>query len=172
MKRFLIMLILAVLPLTGTAGTGKKAVRREVVTNLISQYRHYDGFEVVRLGPLALSAARSISKVALAAEGDKETLNALKLAGGIRKLAIVEYEDCEENIRNSFNSKLGGILKDAEVLMEVRDEEDTVRMYGVVDDDASSVRDLILFIPEDCTLICLFGTVSMDAVSGIINDMN
>ena len=50
------------------------------------------------------------------------------------------------------------------MLMEVKDGSDIMRMYGVVDDRGDRVRNFVLFSPEDCTLICLFGTISLDSV--------
>ena len=54
--------------------------------------------------------------------------------------------------------------------MEVKDESDTMQMYGIIDEDGESVRDFVLYTPADCALICIFGKVSMDAVAKIIKD--
>jgi hypothetical protein len=53
------------------------------------------------------------------------------------------------------------------MLMEVKDGSDIMRMYGVVDDRGDKVKDFVLFSPEDCTLICLFGSISLDSVMAV-----
>ena len=86
----------------------------------------------------------------------------------IRRVAVVDYEDCGESVKNEFNSKLDRILAGAEILMEVKDSEDLVRIYGVVNEDASRVKDFVVHVPNDCALICMFGSIPMDAVAKII----
>ncbi len=45
-----------------------------------------------------------------------------------------------------------------------------MRIYGVVDESADSVKDFVLYTPSDCALICIFGSISMDAVAKIASN--
>ena len=56
-------------------------------------------------------------------------------------------------------------MESAELLLEVRQEDGLMRMYGVVSDDSKTISNFVLYVPEDYTLICLFGTISADAIS-------
>lgn len=172
MKKFITLLAIMVLCLPAIAGnrTGK-AVPKDKLFGVISEYRHNDGFHVIRLGNLATSLVRSAAKIAVKVDGDQEAAEALRMINGVKKVWVVEYEACSGPVRDSFNSKLKNVLGGSELLMEVKDDEDQVFIYGIVDDDASAVRDFVVYVPEDCALICMFGSISMDAVSKLI-EMN
>lgn len=172
MKKLITVLMLLVVCATGFAGgrTGK-GVPKEKLLGLITEYRHNDGFDVVNIGSLGTSLARSVAKIAAKAEGEDELFEVLKLANGIKRICVVDYEDCATNVKNSFNAKLETALGQSELLMEVKDSEDNVRMYGVVNEDASKINDFVIYVPNDCAVICLFGTIPMEAVGKIVEDM-
>lgn len=159
--------MIALLPVCSFAGQKGKAVPKEKILTLISEYRGQDGFDVVRLGPLGTTLARSVAKIALKVDGDDETAEILKLVNGIRSIAVVDYEDCASSVKDSFNAKLGRILNGTDLLMEVKDDEDHVFIYGVVDEAGDKVQNFVLHVPADCALICMFGTISMDTVAKI-----
>ncbi|MCQ2187163.1 MAG: DUF4252 domain-containing protein [Bacteroidales bacterium] len=169
MKKFLVLFTLLALSISGFAAQKPgKAVPKDKLLSVISEYRHNEGFHVIKLGNLATSLVRSAAKVAVKVDGDQEAAEALKMINGVRKVCVVEYEECSGAVRDSFNSKLSRVLSDSELLMEVKDDEDQVFMYGIVDDDASAVRDFVIYVPEDSALICMFGSISMDALTKLI----
>ena len=45
-----------------------------------------------------------------------------------------------------------------------------MRIYGVMDEKTNEVKDFVLYAPSDCSLICLFGTLSMDAMAKIASN--
>lgn len=172
MKKILVLLTLLSLTFSGFAAQRPgKAVSKDRLLSIISEYRHNEGFHVVKLGNLATSLVRSAAKVAVKVDGDEEAAEALKMINGVRKVCVVEYEECSDAVRDSFNSKLRKVLGSSELLMEVKDNEDQVFMYGIVDEDATAVRDFVIYVPEDSALICMFGSISMDALSKLI-EMN
>ena len=131
---------------------------------LISEYKAYDGFEAVKVGRLGTGILKSLISSGAVEGSDPEIKEIKRLIKGIKKLAVVDYSDCEPQVRQGFTQKVGRLLNGAEMLMEVKDGSDIMRMYGVVDDRGDRVRNFVLFSPEDCTLICLFGTISLDSV--------
>lgn len=169
MKKFLVLFTLLALSISGFAAQKPdKAVPKDKLLSVISEYRHNEGFHVIKLGNLATSLVRSAAKIAVKVDGDQEAAEALKMINGVRKVCVVEYEECSGAVRDSFNSKLSRVLSGSELLMEVKDDEDQVFMYGIVDDDASAVRDFVIYVPEDSALICMFGSISMDALTKLI----
>ena len=172
MKKFITLVLLLAVCATGFAGAGTgKGVPKEQLLSLVREYRHKDGVDVVSIGALGTSLARSVAKIAVRIDGDTEAVNALKLANGINRVCVVDYEDCAPEVRDSFKSKLEKALSQSELLMEVKDSEDHVRMFGVVNDDASRIKDFVIFVPNDCALVCLFGSIPMEAVGKIVEDM-
>lgn len=169
MKKIIAALMLLALCFAGYAGNGVgKAVPKDKLLGLISEYRHSDGFDIVNVGALGTSLVRAAAKIAMKVDGDPEMVEAVKLLNDIRRVAVVDYEDCGQSVKNEFNSKLDRILAGSEVLMEVKDSEDLVRIYGVVNEDASRVKDFVIHVPNDCALICMFGSIPMDAVAKVM----
>ena len=167
MKR-LLLIICILIPVAAMASTPGKRVSKSRITSFISECRHYDGVEVVRLGRIATGALRGVMRVA--AMGDPDVRDALRLMKGVNGVAVFDFEDCSEYDKSRITSRLNRILSGSEVLMEASDGGDKMRIYGVVDESADSVKDFVLYTPSDCALICIFGSISMDAVAKIASN--
>lgn len=169
MKKYIIIVLLLVVPvLTGATGR-KQAVSQEKLTSIINEYKGCDGFEVTKIGTIGTSAIKNLIRLSAKTEGSQDVKDALDVIKGIKKLAIVEYDNCSEDVRNRFNLKISKALESSELLMEVKDGDDQMKMYGVVNGDSSEVKDFIMFSPKECALICLFGSIPVDAISRITN---
>ena len=167
MKKYLIIVLLLVVPvLTGATGR-KQAVSQEKLTSIINEYKACDGFEVTKIGKVGTSAIKNLIRLSAKTESSQDVKDALDIIKGIKKLAIVEYDNCSEDVRDRFNHKISKALESSELLMEVKDGNDRMSMYGVVNGNSSEVKDFILFSPNECTLVCLFGSIPMDAISRI-----
>ena len=165
MRNLFIIIVLALtLPLAGNANAQGKSVPSSQISLLISEYKVYDGFEAVKVGRLATGFIKSMISAGAMEAGDPEVKDLKKLVKGIKKMAVVDYSDCEPQVRQGFSQKMGKLLSGSDMLMEVKDGSDIMRMYGVVDDKGGKVKNFVLFCPEDCTLICLFGSISLDSV--------
>ena len=145
-----------------------KNVSKTQLAALVSDYRNCDGVELVKLGSLATSAIKTAIRVS--AKDDPDAAEALQLLGGIRRLTVFEYEDCSPAVKEKITRRIDRILSDSELLIEAKDGGDSMRMYGVVDETGDTVRDFILHTPGSCALICIFGKVSMKALSKIMED--
>jgi len=167
MKKFIIAFLLLSLPLAVPAQTGEDTVPDKKLMALIREYGGKDGFEVIQVGSLGTSALKTVMKISAKAENDEDVMKALSLMKDIKKMAVVDYEDCTTYVRNSFNSRLEKLLSPAGLLMEIKDGKDTIRMYGIMNEGNNSINDFVMFAPSDCALICLFGSIPVDAVTEI-----
>ena len=167
LKRLLLIFCI-LFPVATMASTPVKRVSKSRITSFMSECRHYDGVEVVRLGRITTGALRGV--IRLAAVGDPDARNALRLMKGVNGVAVFDFEDCSEYDKSRITRRLDRILSGSEVLMEASDGGDKMRIYGVVDETADKVRDFVLYTPSDCALICIFGSISLDAVARIASN--
>lgn len=168
MKRFIAIVLLAAF----AAGMGyqeSKAAGRKVnsgdMASLVREYNLYQGFDVVSVGGLGLGLVKMIAKASAESEEDRMALEAID---GLRKIIVVDYEAAEQDRKDSFSRRAVRILKDAEKILEVKEDGETVNIYGTTASDGERIDDLIVFIPEECTLICLFGSISADKIADIV----
>ena len=160
MKKFLLILTL-LMPLAAFAAEPAKSVSRSAIASIVSEFRHYDGVEVVKLGRLATGALKGV--VSAVGITDPDTREALKLIEGLKGLTVVEYEDAPSDIRYRMDRRIERALQKCELLMEAKEDDGTMRMFGSVD-DSGTVRDFVIYAPDSGTLICLFGKMSMDVL--------
>ena len=157
--------MLMLLPLFGFARTAGAPVPKTKLVSIINEYKNYEGVEVVKVGSLGTRALKSMIRLASLSENAPDMRDAMRIISGIRKMLVVDFEDCEPAVRERLARKLQGALDGADLLMEVKDGGTGLMMYGVVAEGSSTVRDFVLYSPEDCSLICLFGSLSLNAVS-------
>ena len=139
MKKFLLILTLLV-PLAASAAEPAKSVSRSAIASIVSEFRHYDGVEVVKLGRLATGALKGV--VSAVGITDPDTREALKLMEGLRGLTVVEYEDAPSDIRYRMDRRIERALQKCELLMEAKEDDGVMRMFGSVHADEYAVRDL------------------------------
>lgn len=169
MKRLLLLLVLALLPLAASASDpATKKVSKTRITTVISEVRRYDGVEVVRLGRLGTAAIRGL--VRLTAREDPEAREALALLRGVKNLTVMEYDDCAPAVRERIVRRLDEALGSSELLMEAKDGGSAMRMYGLVDEQTDRVRDFVIHTPSEHALICIFGSIPMDVIGKLASD--
>ena len=164
MKR-LVLLFCILLSLPAFARTPAKTVSKTHITAAIAECRLYSGTEMVRLGRLSTAALKGV--IRLAALDDPDARKALGLMKGIHGITVLDYADCKAEDREAISGKLERALSGSEMLMEASDEGEKMKIYGLVDDQMESVRDFVLFSPTDCSLICLFGSIPMEALEKV-----
>ena len=163
MKRVLLIISLLLPLLAGTATGGN--ISKSKITTFITDCQRYEGVEVVQLGGLATLGLRSAIK--LSTIGDPDTREILKLISNIKRISVLEYEDCEPAIQDKITRKLDRLLKDGDLLMETRAGEDRMQIYGVVDDEKGTVNDFVLHTPTRHSLICIFGSIPIEKLAKI-----
>lgn len=175
MKKLVVIFVLLATAFVCAAGNGRKekeamnAVPVDRLVSLISDYSAKDGFDVIRIGRLGTSAIKSLARLGSWDDGDSDAEEALSIISGIKKLAIVDYEDCSPADKESFERKVGRLLKDENVIMEFKDDGHICRIYGVMDERSDKLRDFVLYTPSDCALICLFGSISLSKVTSVMD---
>ena len=157
MKRFLLILGI-LMPMIMQGVTVRNTLTKSRLTSFISDCRGYEGAEVVQLGKLATSALKGA--VRISGIGDPDVREALSFIKGIKSMSIFDYDNCSDADKAIITSRLDKILAGGDILMEAKDGTEKMRIYGVVDDKGDTVRDFILYAPNDCALICIFGSIS------------
>ena len=139
------------------------------IINTINDYRHVSGVQVISVGKLGLGLAKVVASLSAESEEGKA---ALTILNGINKIVVVNYEDATSAKQKELNFKLSKLFNSAEKIIEVKDEEDTVNIYGTSVNGGESIDDLMIFIPEDYTLICILGSISAERIADLIKIAN
>lgn len=160
-KRILFPLLM-LLPLAAAAFPARQAMSKRQLSAIISEFRRYEGVEVVRVGGLGTALLRGIAQ--LSASEDPEIRQVLELARGIRRVSVIEYGDCTPEVRARLVRRLDRALAGSELLMEAKDGDAPVRLYGFVDERTDRLQDLVFHAPGDGTLVCLFGSLPLESL--------
>lgn len=148
-----------VLPVVACAQVSKSRV-----VNLVQAYRGCPGFEVVNVGPLGLSLMKALARVSGETEEDEDLALVLQAADGLRGVAIVDYSEASDRDKRKFSEKAAKLFMESEKLVEIKDEGERVLMYGTSDESGKVISDFVLFAPDECALICLFGDIPVETV--------
>lgn len=161
MKKFIcsIVVVMLVLPVVACAQVSKSRV-----VNLVQAYRGCPGFEVVNVGPLGLSLMKALARVSGETEEDEDLALVLQAADGLRGVAIVDYSEASDRDKRKFSEKAAKFFMESEKLVEIKDEGERVLMYGTSDESGKVISDFVLFAPDECALICLFGDIPVETV--------
>lgn len=161
MKKFIcsIVVVMLVLPVVACAQVSKSRV-----VNLVQAYRGCPGFEVVNVGPLGLSLMKALARVSGETEEDEDLALVLQAADGLRGVAIVDYSEASDRDKRKFSEKAAKLFMESEKLVEIKDEGERVLMYGTSDESGTVISDFVLFAPDECALICLFGDIPIETV--------
>ena len=162
MKKILILILVCLISFTGIA-FGATSLTKARLTSLIKECRGIEGTEVVRLGNFVTGAVKGI--VWLASTDDPDAKEFIRIFGGIKSISILEFEDCAPLDRVYISERIGRLLEDADVLVDIKDDGEHMCIYGVYDEEKNTVKDFVMYSQEECALICLFGKMSMDTVS-------
>lgn len=141
-------------------------VSRAKMSSYITSCKHYEGAEVVHfggLGSLIMKGAASFISI-----GEPELRDVLPLIRGIRGFYLLDYSDCRECDRKRISRKLNRLLSKADLLMEVSDDEGALRIFGT--DTGTKIKDVVIYTPSDCTVICCFGSIDPDALASLMDD--
>lgn len=166
MKKRILLLIAFLLPLAASAAQPSRTLSKTELASIVSEFRRYDGVEVVKLNRLATGAVKGV--IRLAAKSDPDAREALRTMRGLKKLTVLEYDGAAPEVKARLNTRIAQALDGSELLMEAKDGSSAVQIFGVVDDANSLVRDFVVHAPNDCALICLFGSMSMDILGKLM----
>ena len=172
MKKIISVIMLAVMT-SGTvvcqAAAHKDKVNPSAIVALVEKYEGKEGFETVTFGNLAVSLVKLIANATALTPEDKAALDVMD---GISKFIAVEYQGASASEKASFNKEVTALLGDAEKIVEVKDAGDSVDIYGTLSKDGEKIRDIIIHVPEESSLVCIFGTVDIKDLGTVINTTN
>lgn len=170
MKKLIAIVLLAALTAGSgmTAGAASRKSESAAVTSLVREYNNKQGFETVSVGGLGLGLVKIIAKAAAESPEDRK---ALEILDGLNRVVVMEYESADPETRQEFAAKVEKVLENSEKILEVKDNGETMNLYGTSSGNGERIDDIILFVPQDCALICLFGKISTEKIADII-EMN
>ena len=119
---------------------------------------------MVNLGPMAMSLMRTAAKM----EADPDDRQAINILKGIKRMMVVDYEDSRKADRDSFNAKVEQVLKSMELLMSVKDEGETVEIYGDYDEGSALLGNVVVFMPSEGGLVAFSGSIRMEDVAALV----
>jgi len=165
-KKILLVLILAfaTFAVSNAATEGKKVPRSEI-KSIVKEFRRYDEFEGFTLGKFWINVLKGVEKLSpddMDDDEKEEMQNFFKLMKSIDGLIVADYEDCSAEVKAKFNARMSKALEGVELLMEEKDEDDIVRIYGYVDKDGTEIKDLVIFSPDEGNFMCMLGTLKME----------
>ncbi len=167
MKRIFLVLCFLI-PLATFAGTPRNTVPKAGISALISECKHYEGAEVVSLGRIAMSLMKGV--IRNAAKDDPDARKFASMIKGVHKCYVFDFGDCSAEDQARIVKKLDRTLSRHEMLMEAGDSGEKMIIYGMMDGKTDGVKDIVMYAPSDCSLICLFGTLSAEAISKLTSN--
>ena len=163
MKKLVILLLMLLsLGTVALAGEPNRQLR-----NLVSDYRGTEGFDVVDIGGLGLSLLKAAARTGAETPEDRA---ALKLFDGLKRLTVVDFSEAAPEVKDKFRRKVNRILAGQEMLLEAKDGDETVRIYGTSSDDGDLLEDIALIAGE--ALIFVRGSVRGDQIAALIAQAN
>ena len=133
------------------------------IRTLVNDFRDQPGFEVVEMGPVALGLIRAAARGEVKNEEDRKALQVFK---DIKRLTILDFSDAPADKREKFLRKANRILNDSELLMEAKDNDETVRIYGSSSKDGSLLEDIALLAGD--ALIFIRGTIRTEQITELM----
>ena len=159
MKKILITLWMF-LTLSTIAWAG---IQNNQLRSLVSSYKGTEGFEIVDIGGIGLRLLKAAARSAVETKEDRE---ALKLFNGLKRLTVVDFSDAAAGDRDRFLARAKGILSQEEMLLEAKDGDETVRIYGNASADGSLLEDIAIQAGD--ALIFIRGSIRTDQVEALI----
>ena len=171
MRKIVTILLIIVLAVGSgmPAEATQKKVNSAAVTGLVNEYHMEEGFTTVSVGSFGVGMIKALARMSAQTEEERQ---AIALMDKLNKVLVIEYNDASQEVRESFGRKVNALFDGAEKIIEIKEDGSTVNIYGTFADDGDSIDDLIMFIPEDCTMICLFGSISAQKVADLMAAAN
>ena len=134
--------------------------------SLVSSFKGTEGFDVVDLGGPALLLLKTVAR---AEADDPEDRAAMDLFRNLRRLTVIDFSEAAPEKKEKFLRKLDRILDGEEILMEAKDDGETMRIYGTFNEKTGKVSDVGIFSPTDGTFIFLSGSFNLEDISKIMD---
>jgi len=164
-KLFILLSIVLAVVSCRTDSNREVSIPNDELNALIREYKDSADFNVIKLGSFSMSIAKSAVKIAASLDDD-DIQTILSQMDGVKALTVVEYEDASRAKKAEFNFKLGALLPKEDLIMEVKDDDDIVRIYGAPSEQGI-FDNLIVFCENDDVLVRIYGKISMQSIGKI-----
>lgn len=174
LRKAVLLGLLLILPLSVCMAGSRRGgnAPRQRISSLIQEFKACEGFEAIRVGPVLLSVAKPFIRAEMRQAEDEQERAEMQLAldaiNSIKRVQVAEYSGCDEDVRRKFDARLSRLLDRMDLLMEVCDGQDRVRMFGSVSGNGRYLNDFIIHVPADGALVCLYGRLDLEVISEII----
>lgn len=172
MKKLLPIIISVVMILPLGAKTPQRQITQTDIKNITNEFRSEDDFVVLNFGRVGTWFLKGAFKVAMLVDNDEDKSEARmtrKMVSGIKSMTVVSYEDSSNSVQSRFNQRVDALLSDVEPLIEICDDGGIVRIYGS-ESGEEYLRDIIVYTPSECALVCLFGKFPISVIGEIISE--
>lgn len=146
----------------GTAARARK-IDKSLVKAVAAKYKARDPeFEVVNLGGFSTWLVKTCGRLGSCSDE-------MALLKGVKSMYVIDYEDCSQNVKAGFNREMTKLLKNAEIIIETKEDGALTRIYGMPSRDCRKVSDVVIFSPDEGAMICIFGTMDVEALARYVS---
>lgn len=139
---------------------------KDAMSALISKYQENEGFTIVSFGNVAMGFVKMLANATAQTKEDKEALDILD---GIHKFVVVEYAGASDEKKAAFGKELSELLKDAEKIIEVKENGDNLDIFGTISKDGKRIQDFIINAQNGHSVICFFGSIKIEDLGGVMD---
>jgi hypothetical protein len=75
-------------------------------------------------------------------------------------------------MKTEFTAKVKDLLKDAEKLMEMKTDGEAADIFCTPAKSGESISDIIIYVPQNYTLVCVVGKISAKDLAKILEMSN
>ena len=141
-------------------------VPRAKMSSYITSCKEYEGAEVVHFGGLGAFLMKSAAS--LVSIDEPELRELLPIVKGLKGFYLLDYSECSAADQRKISKKLNRLLSKADLLMEVCDDDGAFQIFGT--DMGNKIKDVVIYTPSDCTVICCFGSIDPDALAMLMKE--
>lgn len=145
-----------------TIGDGTTKITKKEVKALLKEFKKNKGYECEEVGSFGLAVIKAVSK--LEEEDDADGRLVVKSIDKLKGIIAADLSDCDLDVIFKFNARVEEFLKDAPLLLEAKDEDETIKIYGTVAPNGVYVSDVVIFCPQDAELTYFEGQINIDAL--------
>lgn len=150
-------------------GAGKGNADGPRLDKVIETMKQNKDAEVIKLGRLGMS----FFKIALKHEADDEEDKAvLSLMKDTKSMTIADFSDCPRADREAISTKIVQALAGHEVILEIKDDDETVTFYGIFNEKAGTVSDIVMYSPSECGIILFDGKYKASTIGNLLANDN
>ena len=157
MKKLFIAFVLLFACLSGEAQT---------IENIFNAFKNKPGVEFMPVNKEMLQMATSMA----AQKSDSlDTAKATELIKNVETINILSLEEAAIDVKRDFLDMVKDInLINYEQIMDVKDDDEQITIYGKTENDSIKELVIIMFEPDDPGLIQIVGDIQLEDIGKII----